>query len=112
MNHRSSVDLGRSFRPFSSEQETELRHPLLLPVRVLRGAGPQRPYPASLAIPSKRHDKRQGHFLTQPEIEAILAAPDCMIWLGRRDHTLLLLTALKEPVRRKRRSAPTLPHAS
>jgi integrase/recombinase XerD len=29
-----------------------------------------------LAIPSKRHDKRQMHFLTRPEIEAILAAPD------------------------------------
>jgi integrase/recombinase XerD len=27
-----------------------------------------------LAIPSKRHDKREVHFLTRPEIEAILAA--------------------------------------
>jgi site-specific recombinase XerD len=46
-----------------------------------------------LAIPSKRHDKRQVHFLTRPEIEAILAAPDRTMWLGRRDHTLLLLAA-------------------
>jgi integrase/recombinase XerD len=44
-----------------------------------------------LAIPSKRHDKRQVHFLTRPEIEAILAAPDRATWLGRRDHALLLL---------------------
>jgi len=44
-----------------------------------------------LAIPSKRHDKRQVHFLERPEIEAILAAPDRTTWLGRRDHTLLLL---------------------
>src|SRR5262249_9878537 len=44
-----------------------------------------------LAIPNKRHDKRQVHFLTRPEIEAILAAPDRTTWLGRRDHTLLLL---------------------
>jgi len=44
-----------------------------------------------LAIPSKRHDKREVHFLTRLEIEAILAAPDRMTWLGRRDHTLLLL---------------------
>src|SRR5215831_12254213 len=44
-----------------------------------------------LAIPSKRHDKRQVHFLTRPEIEAILAAPDRTTWLGRRDHTLLML---------------------
>lgn len=46
-----------------------------------------------LAIPSKRHDKRQVQFLTRPEIEAILAAPDRTTWLGRRDHTLLLLAA-------------------
>jgi integrase/recombinase XerD len=44
-----------------------------------------------LAIPSKRHDKREVHFLTRPEIEAILAVPDRTTWLGRRDHTLLLL---------------------
>ena len=44
-----------------------------------------------LAMPSKRHDKRQVHFLERPEIEAILAAPDRTTWLGRRDHTLLLL---------------------
>jgi site-specific recombinase XerD len=46
-----------------------------------------------LAIPSKRHDKRQVHFLTRPEIEAILAAPDRTTCLGRRDYTLLLLAA-------------------
>jgi site-specific recombinase XerD len=46
-----------------------------------------------LAIPSKRHDKRQVHFLARPEIEAILAAPDRTTWLGRRDHTLLLVAA-------------------
>jgi integrase/recombinase XerD len=44
-----------------------------------------------LAIPSKRHDKREVHFLTRPEIEAILAVPDRTTWLGRRDHTLLLV---------------------
>jgi integrase/recombinase XerD len=44
-----------------------------------------------LAIPSKRHDKREVNFLTRSEIEAVLAAPDRTTWLGRRDHTLLLL---------------------
>lgn len=44
-----------------------------------------------LAIPSKRYEKRQVNFLTRPEIEAILATPDRTTWLGRRDHTLLLL---------------------
>lgn len=38
-------------------------------------------------------DKRQVHFLTRPEIEAVLAAPDRMTWLGRRDHTLLLVAS-------------------
>lgn len=46
-----------------------------------------------LAIPSKRHGKRQVQFLTRSEIEVILAAPDRTTWLGRRDHTLLLLAA-------------------
>src|ERR1700686_1226194 len=46
-----------------------------------------------LAIPAKRHDKRQVNFLTRHEIEAILAVPDRTTWLGRRDHTLLLLAA-------------------
>ena len=46
-----------------------------------------------LAIPSKRHDKRQVHFLSRPEIEAIVAVPDRTTWLGRRDHALLLLAA-------------------
>ena len=46
-----------------------------------------------LAIPTKRHDKQQVHFLTRPEIEAILAVPDRSTWIGRRDHALLLLGA-------------------
>lgn len=44
-----------------------------------------------LAIPGKLHEKREVHFLSRPEIEAILAAPDRLTWLGRRDYTLLLL---------------------
>lgn len=44
-----------------------------------------------LTILSKRHDKEQVHFLTRPEIEALLAAPDRSTWIGRRDHALLLL---------------------
>jgi integrase/recombinase XerD len=46
-----------------------------------------------LAIPSKRHDKNEVHFLTRAEIEAILTVPDRSEWLGRRDHALLLLAA-------------------
>jgi integrase/recombinase XerD len=46
-----------------------------------------------LAIPTKRHDKGQVSFLSRPEIEAILAAPDRTTWLGRRDYSLLLLAA-------------------
>lgn len=44
-----------------------------------------------LAIPNKRHAKREVDFLVRSEIEAILAAPNRETWLGRRDYTLLLL---------------------
>lgn len=46
-----------------------------------------------LAIPGKLHDKREVHFLTRGEINAILAAPDRSTWIGRRDHMLLHLAA-------------------
>jgi integrase/recombinase XerD len=44
-----------------------------------------------LAIPQKRCDRNIVCFLTRPEIEAILAAPDRTTWVGRRDHALLLV---------------------
>ncbi|MCR4339866.1 MAG: site-specific integrase [Gemmatimonadaceae bacterium] len=44
-----------------------------------------------LAIPSKRFTRRQIAFLTRPEVDALLAAPDPRTWFGRRDHALLLV---------------------
>jgi len=44
-----------------------------------------------LAIPPKRAAKKLIAFLTRPEIEAVLAAPDQATTLGRRDHALLTL---------------------
>jgi site-specific recombinase XerD len=44
-----------------------------------------------LSIPSKRYDRPQIAFLSRPEIDALLAAPDTGTWSGRRDHALLLL---------------------
>lgn len=44
-----------------------------------------------LAIPPKRSDRTLITFLTEEEIDALLAAPDRSTWTGRRDHTLLLL---------------------
>ncbi len=44
-----------------------------------------------LAIPAKRHDRTLVGFLTRPEIEALLSAPDPITWGGRRDHALLTL---------------------
>lgn len=44
-----------------------------------------------LAIPIKRCGKRQLHFLSRPEIDAILSCPDQSTWIGRRDYALLLL---------------------
>jgi integrase/recombinase XerD len=44
-----------------------------------------------LAIPPKRCDRTPVSFLTAPEIEVLLAAPDRTRWHGRRDHALLAL---------------------
>ena len=46
-----------------------------------------------LAIPPKRFDKALVTWLTGPEIDALLAAPDRSTWAGRRDHALILLAA-------------------
>jgi integrase/recombinase XerD len=46
-----------------------------------------------LAIPPKRHDKALVTWLTEPEMTAILAAPDRTTWTGRRDHAMILLAA-------------------
>lgn len=44
-----------------------------------------------LAIPPKRYERQIVTFLTDNEVDALLAAPDQSTWLGRRDHALLLL---------------------
>ena len=44
-----------------------------------------------LAIPGKRYDRVPVEYLTRPETEALLAAPDQTTWAGRRDRTLILL---------------------
>ena len=46
-----------------------------------------------LAIPGKRFTRTQVPFLTGPEVNALLAAPDQRTWFGRRDHTFLLVAA-------------------
>jgi site-specific recombinase XerD len=44
-----------------------------------------------MAIPFKRHQQGEVSYLTLDEVKALLAAPNRNTWLGRRDHTLLLL---------------------
>lgn len=44
-----------------------------------------------LAIPAKQVDRRLVSFLTKDEAEALLAAPDCNTWMGRRDHAMLVV---------------------
>lgn len=51
-----------------------------------------------LAIPNKRPDTTIVTFLTRPEADALLAAPDPTTPLGRRDH-LLLAVALQTGLR-------------
>ena len=61
---------------------------------------PDRAHTASqvLAIPQRRHDRAIVSYLTGPETDALLAAPDRTTWHGRRDHALLL-TAVQTPPR-------------
>ena len=51
-----------------------------------------------LAIPNQRQPRPMVSFLTRPEIDALLAAPDRETWLGRRDHAFLL-TAVQTGLR-------------
>ena len=42
-----------------------------------------------LAMPSKRQSRKLVAFLTRPEVEGLLAAPDQTTWAGRRDYAFL-----------------------
>lgn len=44
-----------------------------------------------LAIPPKKFDRALVAYLSEPEVDALLAACDQDTWTGRRDHTMLLL---------------------
>lgn len=44
-----------------------------------------------LAVPTKRASKRPISHLSDPEVDALLAAPDPTSWFGRRDHALLVV---------------------
>ena len=44
-----------------------------------------------LAIPGKRYDRVQIHFLSHAELDALLGAPELETWSGRRDHALLMV---------------------
>ena len=45
-----------------------------------------------LAIPAKRFDRNLVTYLTDLEVDAVLASCDQKTWTGRRDHTMILLT--------------------
>jgi site-specific recombinase XerD len=45
-----------------------------------------------LAIPTKRCERVDVCYLTRPEVDSLLAAPDPSSWIGRRDRALLHLT--------------------
>ncbi|MDX2314928.1 MAG: site-specific integrase [Gammaproteobacteria bacterium] len=44
-----------------------------------------------LAIPAKRFVRTLISFLSRPEVDALLAAPDPGVWSGRRDHAFILM---------------------
>lgn len=45
-----------------------------------------------LVVPPKRTDRNLVTYLTEPEVDALLAACDTTTWTGRRDHSMLALT--------------------
>jgi integrase/recombinase XerD len=63
---------------------------------LLHYAAPRHPESAAtiervLAIPPKRFDRALIDYLTEPEVDALIAAPDRTTLTGRRDHALLTL---------------------
>ena len=44
-----------------------------------------------LSMPGKRYVKRNIEFLNAQEMQALLNAPDCSTWIGRRDHAILTI---------------------
>jgi integrase/recombinase XerD len=46
-----------------------------------------------LQIGPKRHDRGLVTFLTEAELDALIEAPDCSSWTGRRDHAIIILLA-------------------
>ena len=46
-----------------------------------------------LAIPTKHCERNLVSWLTEPEVETLLASPDRATWTGRRDHAMLVLAA-------------------
>jgi integrase/recombinase XerD len=56
-----------------------------------------------LAIPPKRTQRNLLTYLTEPEVDALLAGCDQATWTGRRDHTMFALTVqtglrISEPI--------------
>jgi site-specific recombinase XerD len=46
-----------------------------------------------LQIGPKRHERALVTFLTEPELDALINAPDRSTWTGRRDHAIITLLA-------------------
>ena len=44
-----------------------------------------------LSIPGKRYVRRSVEYLNAQEMQALLNAPDCSTWIGRRDHAVLTI---------------------
>ncbi|MBN2776496.1 MAG: site-specific integrase [Bacteroidales bacterium] len=44
-----------------------------------------------LSLPAKRYIKRNIEYLNEQEMQALINAPDCSTWIGRRDHVIILV---------------------
>jgi len=50
-----------------------------------------------LQIGPKRHERALVTDLTEPELDALIGAPDRSSWTGRRDHAIIALLAQTGP---------------
>jgi integrase/recombinase XerD len=80
---------GNSVRTRNAQRAAD-RDPLVLPVRGIESPECAELIARVLSIPEKRHESTLISYLTEPEIDALLAAPDRFTPTGRRDPLLLV----------------------
>ena len=96
-------------RPTPSAPATPASPPSTpFPLRLLPRTRPRRAHPTRPGHPRQTPATAVVSFLTDAEVDALIAAPDRTTWLGRRDHALLV-TAVQTGLRVSRADRAALP---